>query len=176
MPFIESGRLGAEVSLDYEIHKNFYPVIEAGWQKTDTHSEEFNYRSDGSYGRIGLDYNIFKRNPKQKYDMVFPGLRFGYSKSTQGGDGVIVNYWGNYKYNLPEFDVTAYWLEFAGGMKVEIIKNIFIGWSGRARFMLNHTDTDIMDSYLIPGFGDSEKKVNLGINYSIFYRFPIVNE
>ena len=48
----------AEVSADFEVYKNIYPVVELGYSSISESTELFDYASGGSYFRAGADYNL----------------------------------------------------------------------------------------------------------------------
>src|SRR3546814_16619293 len=52
---------GAEISLDYEVKKNYFGVLEAGYQQMELDEIRYNYNTRGMFGRLGIDYNFMKR-------------------------------------------------------------------------------------------------------------------
>jgi hypothetical protein len=183
--FIDPGRTGFQVSADFEVIDNLYATVEYGQQKVSFTEKDtidrikYNYNSDGSYYRIGVDYNFLKYKMQNQYDMLFLGLRFGSSEMTHSADNITIfsPYWGNYtEGSVPEKHLNAYWTELVAGVRAELFKNFFMGWSVSGRLMLKQDKDDTIDPYNIPGFGNGSKKSGFGFNYSIYYKIPIFKE
>jgi hypothetical protein len=166
---------GLELSFDFETLKNLYPVFELGSGKLKLEKENFRYSSNGSYLRIGFDYNIFEPYARNQYEMAFVGIRYAFSSLRYGADNIFIQdgYWGDFSANLPERKMHANWVEIAGGLRVELFHNLFAGWSLRARFMIYKTKDVNMNPFNIPGYGKGSLKSALGFNYSIYYRIPV---
>lgn len=173
---VEPERTAFELSADFEIKQNFYLTAEGGMQKYRLTETLYNYNSDGYYTRIGMDYNILKNRAKNQYEMVFGGFRYGYSKLNHTADNIIIgtNYWGNG--DITELDnttINAHWIEALAGVRAELFKNVFIGWSFRWRIMLYQSRVAVMKPIYIPGYGKGEKKSVIGFNYYIYVRIPL---
>jgi hypothetical protein len=173
---LQPERKAMEFSADMELFKNVFPSVEFGSNNIKLLKDTlYNYYSNGSYVRIGADYNLLKpADPKDK-DMFTGGIRYGYAFYTDYADSIVIkdNYWGNYHGSLPKKSMNAQWFEIAFGMKTELFKNFFIGWSLRSRILLAKSKNDIIVPYWIPGYGKGIAKANFGFNYSIFYSIPL---
>jgi hypothetical protein len=66
---------GAEVSVDFEIYRNIYPVFELGYNSISDSQELFDYASAGSYGRVGIDYNILSLKDRSVHHAITMGFR-----------------------------------------------------------------------------------------------------
>ncbi|MGD2035067.1 MAG: DUF6048 family protein [Bacteroidales bacterium] len=174
--YFEPERTAYEFSLDYEIKRNFYPVIEFGLQNIKLEKPIYNYYSDGYYARFGLDYNFQKGLAADQYEMVFFGFRYGFSGQNHSADNITIadDYWGDFTVtSVPETKLYGHWIELTGGIRAELFRNIFIGWSVRGKLLLYKTRDREIDPYYIHGFGKGDKRVSLGFTYSIFYRLPL---
>jgi hypothetical protein len=175
--YFDPGRVAYEFSADYEILRDLYLTGEYGMQTVKLEDAKYNYYSDGDYFRIGFDRNFLKSGNPDEYEMAFIGLRYGYSKFNHSANSIQLpqNYWGlpTEIYNISESPYNAQWLELATGIRAELLKNFFIGWSVRARFLLAHTNNQQMAPYNIPGFGNTDKKTAFGFNFSVYYLIPI---
>ena len=65
----------------------------------------------------------------------------------------------------------AVWAEAVGGVRAEILKNIYMGWSLRYKFLL-HRSAAYGGPWYIPCFGTGKKTV-LGATYTIGYYFNL---
>jgi hypothetical protein len=172
-------RTNYEVSADFEIKRNIYPAIEYGTQSVNLKKSTYNYYSEGTYVRFGTDYNFQKNVKENAYDMIFGGIRFGMATFTHYAENITIenNYWGNYFYgSVAKKNLKAYWIEASAGVRAELFKNFFMGWSLRGRILIKKTGDEYMYPYNIPGFGKGNKKSRLGFNYSLYYRIPIYKE
>ena len=174
--YFELQRKAFEFSLDYEIKRNYYPVVEFGLQEIKMEEPTYNYQSDGYYLRLGMDYNFQKNLSIDQYEMVFFGFRYGFSSQDHSADNIIIenDYWGDYyAESVPQSTFYGHWLELAGGIRAELFRNVFVGWSVRGRLLLVKSKNSAMEAYYIPGYGKSSKRVHLGFNYSIYFKIPM---
>jgi hypothetical protein len=174
--YFEPERRAFEVSADFEVKQNYYTTAEYGQQQVNLVQPGFNYTSDGYYTRVGLDYNFSKTKMEvDHYEMVFGGLRYGYAMYSHAAENIVMaeNYWGIETIDeLAVNDLSAHWFEVVVGIRGELFKNFFMGWSFRGKVMLWQKQGSTMYAYNIPGFGIGNKKAQLGFNYSIYYRIP----
>ncbi len=177
LPYIDTTRTAFEVSADFEIKPYYYATLEYGQQQVNFTTDWYEYSSDGYYVRAGFDYNFLgKKLPLEQYEMLFMGLRYGYASYSHSAGNLIVddNYWGDISVeSLGPVNLYAHWLEIAGGIRGELFKNCFIGWSFRARLMMHQRLDEVIYPYYIPGFGAGNKKANIGFNFYIYYRIPL---
>jgi hypothetical protein len=74
--FADPAEVGAEVSLDFEIYNNFFPVFEAGYSSLSDAVDETEYASGGAYARIGLDYNLLPVKDRSIHHSITVGFRY----------------------------------------------------------------------------------------------------
>jgi hypothetical protein len=175
--YFEPERKAYEFSADFEVKQNYYISAEYGRQQVDLKKPGYNYTSDGYFTRFGLDYNFSKNKMDvNAYEMVYGGFRYGFANYSHTATDINVagNYWGiGSVAGLPSEDLSAHWFEIVAGIRGELFKNCFFGWSFRGRVMLWQKKDAAMHAYNIPGYGAGNKKSQLGFNYSIYYRIPL---
>ncbi len=162
-----------EVSLDYEWSKNWFVAIEAGGVNIEVDQPTHDYHSGGNFFRIGADYNILGRKGPDHLDLVLLSARYGYGSLDHYASRVIISspYWGDYETAFPEENLSAHWLELGGGVKTQIWRNFFLGWSLRGRLLVSKTSHPAMDPYFISGFGRyRDGNFSVMMHYSLFYR------
>jgi len=176
--FSEPKIVGAEVSVDFEIYRNLYPVLELGYSSTAESTETFYYESLGNYARVGVDYNLLEAKDRSWHNTMTVGFRYGMSFFKQSSDNVLIysDYWGNYMPDLYESSLKAHWLELTGGIKVEIVPNLYMGWLLRFKFLLNPDMDPVMIPALIPGYGNGADVRTFGFSYSVFYMIPLIKK
>ena len=175
MPLVPEIR-SFEFSADFEVKPNIYPVFEAGFSMVSFSDTNYSYKGSGIYFRAGLDYSMLELEKRNDYSMGFIGARYGISLNQFSADDVIIQdpYWGDLVTGIPEQSGQNHWIEVAAGIRVEIFHNFFMGWSARGRIMLYKTKFDQMIPYYVPGFGDPSKRAAWDINYSIYYKIPVL--
>jgi len=157
--FTEPKIIGAEVSMDFEM-------------------ETFDYESLGNYARVGVDYNLLKAKDRAWHNTMTVGIRYGMSFFKQNSDNVLISsdYWGDYRPDPYESNLKAHWLELTGGIKVEIVPNLYMGWLLRFKFLLNPDMDPVMIPALIPGYGNGADVRTFGFSYSVFYMIPLIKK
>ncbi len=171
----EPERVGIGASIDYEFKKNFFAVIEGGWLDYNSNHEAFNYKLDGLYAIAGADYSFLKPESRIDNDIFFVGLRYGFSSFQHQTDNIsYTNYWGTYEDAYESEQLTGQWVEITFGLKAELYfaKNVFIGWTIRSKILTSGKNYDILEPYIIPGYGKTEKSFRFGVSWFIAYRIP----
>ena len=111
---------------------------------------------------------------KQPTDYLGMGVRIGWTEFNQSASDIIIdiNGWPTYNTSIESKSYNAYWFEVSLGIKGEIFKNVYLGWSGLVKIRFSGGNDSSFQPYDIPGFGNSEKKLRLGVNYYILYQIP----
>lgn len=173
--FSEPAIIGAEISGDFEVYKNIYPVIELGYSTMEQSTDLFDYTSGGTYGRVGLDYNVLPMKDRSIHHIFFVGARYGLSVFTQRTENMSIqnDYWGDVILESYESSLRGHWIELVMGLKVEVASNLFLGWSLRYKFLLNQDMDPLVTPQLVPGYGEGANNRAFGFTYSIFYKIPL---
>ena len=71
--------------------------------------------------------------------------------------------------------LSASWLEFVFGTKIELFANIYLGASIRLGFLVSNKEPDNFQNLFIPGFNKVTEgsKFGVGYNYSLTYFIPL---
>ena len=104
----------------------------------------------------------------------FLGFRYCDSRYERAIDNLIIedDFWGDYTFDIPSMDINASWIEGVIGLKTEIFKNLFFGWTIRCEILVSNKNDPVMDLLYIPGYGKKNTMIGGGFTYSILYRFP----
>lgn len=172
--FVKDKFYSTELSLAVNLKNRFFPVLEAGVGHTNmvSHLYDIGYSTRAPYYRIGMDYNMQYKNGRSNF--IYLGARVGYTtfKYSVDAPALIDPVWGDeasMKFlNVPNY---SFWIEAVGGVRAEIAKNIYMGWSLRYKYLL-HRSTAYGGPWYIPGFGTGKKTV-LGATYTIGYYFNL---
>ncbi|MBS3770462.1 MAG: hypothetical protein KGY70_07340 [Bacteroidales bacterium] len=161
---------------DFEINPKYYATAEAGRLETDRKEATHHYLSNGYYGKIGFDRNFLEPQPLSRYDMLYAGFRLGGATLSHQAESIVLSneYWGDYTESIPSHRINSFWAEVVGGIKTEVFKNFFMGWSIRGQLMLFRQKGTEMKPWLIPGYGSPESNTSIFITYSLSYRIPLL--
>jgi hypothetical protein len=169
-----SSQTSGEASVTVGSLKKFYYTVEAGMLKMNRMDSDFNYYSNGQHIKFGFDYNMYKKKKPDENNMVFVGLRYGIASLKHSVDNIIImdRKWGNYTLpSIAETKATAQWIELVGGIRVELLRNFSMGWSGRLHILTNLNST--IKPILISGYGNGSSSMTFGFNYSMYYTIPL---
>ena len=138
----------------------------------------YTYDSRGSFLRVGVDVNLLKDREANDYDaagsILLFGLRFGRAQINDELSYELVDeIWGTTVLTQQNDGLAATWAEMTAGVKVEVVKNLFLGYNLRFKFAQGFSDEPTLLPYHIPGFGRSDRTERFGFDYSIFYRIPL---
>lgn len=169
----KGNRYGSEFSFDMEIWPNLFPVFETGYDVMKVKTDYVDYSGNGTYSRIGMDYNFLQAENKNDKDLLFFGLRYGFTLARQQVDHYFVDsYWGPINGRFGSQNYFAHWGEFLVGIKGEIFRNFYMGWTVRGKVKMHHKYLGIPPVFFIPGFGKATKNFNLDFTYSVYYNIP----
>lgn len=163
-------RFSLEGSFDMNFGHKYFAVAEAGYSETNLKKNNYNYHSDGYFIKLGFDYNLLKKYPT---DFLGVGVRIGRSSFNHSASNVIIenDYWETFPININTEKINTYWLEASFGLKAELLKNIYLGWSALIKIRLSGGSPSF-EPYNIPGYGSGINSINLGANYYIYYQIP----
>ena len=173
--FVKDKYYSSELSLTVNLKNRFFPVVEAGIGYSDMVSHLYNigYRTRAPYYRVGMDYNMQYKNGKPSY--IYLGGRVGYTSFDYSVDAppLIDPVWGGEApVQFTDVPCRAVWIEAVGGVRAEIAKNFYMGWSLRYKYPLYTGPVLNGGPWYIPGHGTG-KKTAFGATYSISYYFKL---
>jgi len=168
---------GFEIVGDYRVTNRFYIATELGYRDQTTYEDFFDFTTKGEYIKLGVDYNAYK-NWLGMENMIVVGLRYGFSTFSQQVNEYTINtdpFIPNR--TVPEgaaFDgQTAHWAELVLGIKVEVLHNVFLGFSFRGNTMLSITEPENFKNLYVPGFERVFVNDNgFSFNYTVSYLIP----
>jgi hypothetical protein len=165
-----------EGSVQIDLKHKYYPVVELGFGGANKLSaDNVGFKANGLFGRIGVDINLLKqkKDAKPSNNLFLAGARIGVSNLSYDVTNVSItdNYWGGTEIlNYQNQSATKVWFEIVAGVRVEVFKNIFMGWTVRNKNLLNQDTEGKISSWYIPGFGISTSST-WGFSYTLGYRF-----
>lgn len=164
-----------EVEADIDIDRYFL-VANYGLSNYKLAEDTYVYENDGSYLRLGADINFMNKDPH--LNVAFFGLRYATSSFTDKLEydtkAVIQSEigWPSTRESVSNGNAKANWIEMVSGLKIRVVKQLYMGFTLRFKFMMDVKQTENLRPYYIPGFGKNIKESNFGFNYYISYRLP----
>lgn len=132
-------------------------------------ANNFNYFNSGNYFRIGLEADFLKFDPD--HNTLTFGLRYARASYAETLITTIVNpVYGLFDQNLTNENANARWFEMTAGLRVMVLKNVYMGYNFRIQINRKLFNTESFRSYDIPGFGRAEFNNRWTFNYYIAYR------
>jgi hypothetical protein len=169
-----------EVNADLDFDRYYLAVDYGSWAKqitidNGTKINNGNYQNNGTYYRIGADINFLLKDPDK--NMFFIGFRLGRSNFDHTLNYSMA-YTGPYATGpidktVSATGVTARWMEITTGLRVKIVSGFWMGCTARIKLSANYENSPNLVPYDIPGYGLSEQSPYWGLNYQLFWRFPV---
>jgi len=191
----DSDYSGLEFVADFRITKKLYIAAEFGNEENTSiesleniddinRVELYNYTTSGSYVKLGVDFNTYE-NWYGMTNAIFFGARYAGSSFSQTLNNYTIydsnRYWNPTNFapgsgSSEEFSgLTATWLEFLLGIKVELFANFYLSASVRLAYLFTNKEADFFPNLWIPGFNktNDNSKFGVGYNYTISYFIPL---
>ena len=164
-----------EVEADIDIDR-FFIVANYGLSSFKLTEDTYIYENDGSYLRLGADINFMQKDPN--LNIAFFGLRYVSASFTDKLDydtkALIQSEigWPSTRETTSNSNAKANWYEMVSGLKIRVVKQLYMGFTVRFKFILNVKQTVDLRPYYIPGFGKNINTSAFGFNYYVSYRLP----
>lgn len=175
---IQKQDLGFEITADYRLTKDIYIASEFGYASEPGEEDFITFHTKGSYMKVGGNYNLYE-NYKGFNNEIYAGLRYGFSTFQQHLISYTTpdldNYFGYQTFYPDEVTerLTAHWIELNFGLKVEVMKNLFLSAGIQAKKLISSTQPDNFSNLYIPGFNSVLiGNKGIGFNYTISYLVP----
>lgn len=168
MPLWNTPHRAFVFQVDKAIKPDVWLVLDGGWGQSATQTEALQYTSKNTFLALGLDKTFFERLFTGDRDNASIGIRYGLAPVQRSAATYTINdpVWGIVQGLVPERRFLAHWFELCGGFRLEIAHRIFMGWTVRAKTLINpNTVRELPPAYLV-GFGSGEK--NPAFDYNLY--------
>ena len=179
---INDDDLSYELITSLRIFEGFSIASEIGSLDKYVEDENVNFTSTGDYLKFGFDYNLFN-NWTGMDNSIYLGMRFATSSFNNKIDSYTLrnpdSYWSNNVLDnyetINHSNQNANWIELLVGIKVETIKNIYLGISLRLNRLLSNPTPNNFNNLYIPGFNKvtDDNSWGSGFNYTLTYSLPL---
>lgn len=160
-----------EFQVDYTLRNNLYIAAETGLGSGKVNYEKLDYTTNAYFIRLGIDKSFLDKISATDFDMGFLGVRYGMGIGRmQEADYTIISPFGTIiKGSVPSQNFVVHWAEVVGGIKVELWKGVFAGWTARGKFLLNSGVFKELSPNFIAGYGKGDKNSVFDFNFYISY-------
>lgn len=178
--FYEKDYRGLELVGDYKLTRRHYIAAEIGNENKTVDDDQLNFTTEGTYIKAGFDYNAYK-NWVGMENMIYVGMRYGVSSFSQTLNNYQIynpnTYFGENQIieSGEKFEgLSAQWVEVVAGIKAEVFKNVYVGFSFRVNYLTSNKKPENFDNLHIPGFNRTyDGDFGAGFNYTVSYFLPL---
>lgn len=176
--FAGKDQIRFEFNADTDVHQ-YFVALDYGFASTkrSDNSNTFLYQNHGHYLRVGADINLL---PQDEFgNVIFVGLRYGrslFSDELTFSQARSSPYYApiqsaDLPRELKNSSLQMGWGEVVMGVKIQLVKQLYIGFTGRIKFGSTIQGVDQLIPFEVPGYGTYAKKNVFGLNYVVYYRF-----
>lgn len=159
--------------LSANLKKDIYGIVELGYESNVYDKNGYDAEAKGLFAKVGGYYMLMKDN-ENPLNGFYAGPKIGGSfyqqtydripvRGSEGGDSFV---------SLETSNQTSLWLEGHIGGKVQLFQSpFFIDLSVQPRYLVYTTKQDSVVPMIVPGFGKSSSKFNVGFAWNIALLF-----
>jgi hypothetical protein len=151
--------------------RDLYAVLETGFGSGRFDYEDLRYSSRNPFVRLGIEKSLLVRLSPEDWDGAFAGVRYGYAPVRRGEATFSTRdtVWGVTSGTIPALTKGVSWMEITGGVRVEIVNQVQLGWTVRGKFLFSQSAfTDLRPSF-IAGYGQGDKNTVFDFNVWVAY-------
>ncbi len=171
---------GFEINGDFRYNDYWYLAAEIGNDNFVFDEPNLKVESNGSYIKLGANRNFYT-NWIGMQNLIYGGARIGLSSFSQTLNEFNFYTTDNTFEPIPqtvnrEFNnLSAVWVEFHFGFRVELVKNLFAGAHVQLKVLASESDINNFDNIYIPGFNITNdfNAIGAGWGYSLRYLIPL---
>lgn len=156
-----------------KITEDIHAVADAGYEKNIYDKSGYDALASGVFVKLGAFYMLVK-DPENEYNGFYAGPKIAASFYTQtysavpvrgsaGADGSVA---------YPSASAVSAWVEGVAGGRVRLFNsNFYIDVNLQPRFLIYNKKQEDIYPMIVPGFGRSSGKFNMGFAWNIGYKF-----
>lgn len=170
--FFSDGKL-YQGFISSKIKDNIHGIVEAGFESNIYQKNNYDVKANGPFLKIGAFY-MLEKGPENEFNGFYGGGKLAGSFYTQEYRAVPVRGYGgsSSSVSFPSSSQSSYWLEGTIGGRVQLFEsNFFIDVNLQPRYLIATTKQDDIQPMIVPGFGKSSSKFNMGFAWNIAYKF-----
>jgi hypothetical protein len=156
-----------------KIKNNIHGIIEAGFETNIYNKNSYDAKANGPFLKLGAFYMLAK-DPENEFNGFYAGGKLAGSFYTQEYKAVPVRGYGgsSSSVSFPSSTQSTYWIEGTIGGRVQLFESDFyIDVNLQPKYQAFTTKQDDIQPMIVPGFGKSSSKFNMGFAWNIGYKF-----
>lgn len=156
-----------------KIKKDIHTTLELGFENNIYQKNGYKADVKGFYSKAGGFYMLMK-DSENEFNGFYAGPKLAASfynqeyhqvpvKGSKGSDAFI---------DMPSSAQSSYWVEVGIGGRVQLFQtNFFIDVNIQPRYLIYSTKQEGIAPMIVPGFGQSSGKFNMGFSWNLAYKF-----
>ncbi len=181
--FYDEKYTGFEINGDYRFTKKIWFSAELGYEELYFDEPYLDVSTSGSYIKLGGLYNFYE-NWIGMDNLLYGGFRIGAASFSHDLNTYRITVRDNYfepdikDVNRSFNNLNAVWTEFQLGIRVEVLKNIYLGAHVQLKAMISQSDVPNFENLNVPGFNRTytDNRIGAGFGYSIRYLIPLYSK
>ena len=155
------------------ITKNIHGVADVGFEKNIYQKNGYDASVNGPFLKLGAFY-MLANDRENEMNGFYAGGKVGGSFYQQEYKAVPVRGFGGSATSIsfPGTSQSSYWIEGTVGGRVQLFESPFyIDVNVQPKYLVFSTTQDEIQPMIVPGFGKSSAKFNMGFSWNIAYHF-----
>ena len=155
------------------ITKNIHGVADVGFEKNIYQKNGYDASVNGPFLKLGAFY-MLANDRENEMNGFYAGGKVGGSFYYQEYKAVPVRGFGGSATSIsfPGTSQSSYWIEGTVGGRVQLFQSPFyIDVNVQPKYLVFSTTQDEIQPMIVPGFGKSSAKFNMGFSWNIAYQF-----
>lgn len=168
-----SDRMLYQGFISSQINRNVHAVIDVGFEKNIYQKNGYDAKVNGPFLKLGAFYMLAK-DAENEFNGFYAGGKVAGSFYSQEYMSVPVRGYGgsNASVSYPSSTQSSYWIEGTIGGRVQLFEsNFYIDVNLQPKYMVFTTKQDDIQPMIVPGFGRSSSKFNMGFAWNLAYKF-----
>lgn len=156
-----------------KIRGNTHGIVEAGFDKNMYQNNGYDATANGPFVKLGALYMLAK-DRENEFNGFYAGGKVAGSFYKQEYLAIPIRGYGGSasSISLPSSSQSSFWLEGTLGGRVQLFEsNFFIDVNIQPRYLIVASKQDEVVPMIVPGFGKSSSKFNMGFAWNIAYKF-----
>ena len=156
-----------------KISNNIHAVIDAGFESNIYQKNGYDAKANGPFAKIGAFYMLAK-DRENEFNGFYAGGKLAGSFYTQEYFEIPIRGFGGSSSSiaLPSSSQSSFWFEGIIGGRVQLFEsNFYIDVNMQPRYLMITSKQDEVVPMIVPGFGRSSSKFNMGFSWNIAYKF-----
>ena len=155
------------------LQNNLHGIVQAGFEKNIYDKNGYDATASGPFAKLGAFY-MLAYDRENTMNGFYAGAQLAGSFYRQEYRAIPVRGYAGSSTSVayPSSTQSSYWVEGIIGGKVQLFETPFyIDVNVQPRYMVFSTKQDDIQPMIVPGFGPSSGKFNLGFSWNIAYFF-----